>query len=77
MSISWSGRRLRRLELIEGRYPGAVVYPEEGDSPGYVMFKIRDHLTYELVMRVQAEMSALLALFGGVCESWGVLRETA
>jgi hypothetical protein len=62
------------LDLIRSRHPEAIVYPEEGDSAGYVLFQVHDRVTYELVTRVQAEMSALLAPFGGLCESWGVLH---
>jgi hypothetical protein len=62
------------IDLIRQCYPQTVVYEEEGDSAGYVLFQVHDKLTYELVMRVQAEMSALLAQYGGVCESWGVLH---
>lgn len=65
---------LEALELIRSRHPESIVYPEEGDSAGYVLLQVKERLTYELVTRVQAEMSALLAPFGGVCESWGVLR---
>lgn len=46
----------RALELIRSRYPEAIVYPEEGDSAGYVLFQVKERLTYELVTRVQAEM---------------------
>jgi hypothetical protein len=36
---------------------------------------VRALVTYELVMSVQREMSALVADFGGHCESWGVLQD--
>ena len=62
------------IEVIRSRYPQVVVYSEEGDSAGYLLFQVRDVLTYGLVTRVQAEVSVLMAPFGGICESWGVLH---
>ena len=58
---------------LAAHYPDAeVVDPEEDDDgDGYVQVVVRDFLTYELVMRVQGELTALAAPYGGVCESWG------
>ena len=60
---------------IRERHPDAqVIEPGEGDDEddeGYVQVVVHDVLSYDLVMRVQSELSALAAPFGGVCESWG------
>lgn len=60
---------------LAAHYPDAEVVDPDGDDDddgdGYVRVVVRDFLTYELVMRVQEQLSALAAPYGGVCESWG------
>jgi hypothetical protein len=51
-----------------------VVDPDE-DGSGYLLGTIDDLVTYDLVMRVQRELSALVEPFAGVCESWGVMQD--
>ena len=34
----------------------------------------RTTMTYDLVVRLQAELTELVERFGGRCESWGVLH---
>ena len=63
------------LTHIRARYPNAVVYEPSGEDRGHVQFQVHARVTYELVMRIQAEMSALLADFGGYCQSWGVMQD--
>lgn len=69
------------LARIRERHPDArVVEPGEGDDEdddGYVQVVVNDVLSYELVMRVQRELSALAEPFGGVCESWGAWSQDA
>lgn len=60
---------------LKALHPAAeLVEPGEGDDEddeGYVQVVVHDRLGYELVMRVQRELSALAAPYGGVCDSWG------
>ena len=63
------------LEFIRKRYPGATVHEPDGDGVGYVQFQVHALVTYDLVMQIQREMSALVADFGGRCESWGVMQD--
>lgn len=65
---------IEALQTISNSFPGAKVYENDDGKGGYVLFKIQDKLTYELVMNTQAKASALAAPFGGRCESWGVLH---
>ena len=60
------------IALLGARFPKIdVIDPDAGDS-GFLQFKINDLVTYELVMRVQDEVSRMMAPFGGICNSWGV-----
>ena len=63
------------VALIRKRYPSADVHEPRDKHQGYVQFQVRALVTYELVMNVQREMCALMADFGGRCESWGVLQD--
>lgn len=38
-----------------------------------MQFQIFEMLSYNLLVRLQAEISESMAPFGGVCESWGLL----
>jgi hypothetical protein len=62
------------VSAIAEVFPGAKVYEDGDGEGGYVLFKITARLTYELVLEVQSKASALVAPFGGRCESWGVLH---
>ncbi len=59
------------LALLAARYPDLEVVEPDSEDDGYVQFVVTARLTYELVMSVQAEVTAMAAPFGGVCESWG------
>ena len=63
------------LSVLARTYPGAKLYDPEDDSPGYVLVQVTEKLSYDLVIRIQAEISAAMAPFGGNCESWGVSSE--
>lgn len=58
------------VTAIKQKYPDAVLHEPDGEFKGYVGFKVRSLLSYELVIRVQREVSDLLAPFGGRCDSW-------
>jgi hypothetical protein len=62
------------LERLRNRYPSATAHEPDAESRGYVQFQVRDRLTYELVTRIQADITDLMAPFGGKCNSWGVLH---
>ena len=61
------------VALLKSRFPSVRSYDPEGDNSGYLLFKISVLVSYELVTRIQREISALMQPFGGVCNSWGVL----
>ena len=65
------------IDLVKSRYPGTVVYEPEDDKTGYLQFQVHDRVSYELVMRIQRQASALVAPFNGRCESWGVMQDEA
>ena len=60
------------VRLLSGTYPSVKVYEPDGDGAGYIQFQIYAPLTYELVMRIQATTTELMAPFNGECVSWGV-----
>ncbi|MEI9931932.1 MAG: ribonuclease E inhibitor RraB [Rhizomicrobium sp.] len=63
------------VALLRARFPTTeVIDPGDGDR-GFVEFKVFDLVAYELVMRIQAEVSRLMAPFGGRCDSWGILSD--
>jgi len=62
------------IRWIEQEYQHVTKYPPADDFDGYVQFKIIGTLTYDLVIVTQERVSGAMAAFGGVCESWGVLR---
>lgn len=63
------------MQKLRAVHPGAeVIEPGDGDDEdddGYIQVVVNDRLSYELVMRVQRELTALAAPYGGVCDSWG------
>jgi hypothetical protein len=69
---SWPPHPVAISRLKE--YAGAVeIYEPDEEYSGYVLFHIHQILSYELVVDTQKSVTALMAEYGGVCESWGVL----
>lgn len=62
------------IEMLRRTYPSTVVYEPDAKDPGYLQFQVYDFVTHKLVTRVQAEVTNLMAPFGGECVSWGVLQ---
>jgi hypothetical protein len=62
------------LRLLESMFGAVVVYPPEGDDPGYVQFQVIGGVTYEMVTSVQLRATSAMSPFGGICESWGVMH---
>ena len=60
------------MATLEHLFPSSKAYPS-AEGGGYVQFQIYGTLTYELVVTMQRIVSAEMAKFGGICESWGVL----
>lgn len=64
-------------ELVLNHYPNSeIIDPtpediEEGIETGYVQFQVKDKLTYDLVIKVQATVTEQMKNIGGWCESWG------
>jgi len=54
-----------------------MMYDPEGEDSGYVHLELVDFLTYELVIRIQTEITLLITPFGGRCDSWGVMERGA
>ena len=47
---------------------------EDGDNIGYLQFQIVDKLTYDLVIKVQRDVTEKVTQYGGRCESWGAYQ---
>jgi hypothetical protein len=63
------------LAFLKANYGSIEVYEPRGNSRGYVQIQIRDLVKYDRVVEMQRKLSADMAQFGGVCESWGVLQD--
>ncbi len=70
--VSWPPHPDAISKLKE--FSGAVeIYEPDEEYSGYVLFNIHQILSYELVIETQENVTSLMAEYGGVCESWGVL----
>jgi hypothetical protein len=47
--------------------------PKKKEEIGYVTFRLKGKLTYDWVVAVQREATALTSRYGGKCNSWGVV----
>ena len=55
-------------------FAGAIeIYEPDGEYSGYILFNIHRILSYKLVIDTQDNVTSLVAEYGGICESWGVL----
>ena len=63
------------VAVIRRKYPNASIHEPRGEGRGYVQFQVHAFVSYDLVMKMQREMSTLMADFGGRCESWGVMQD--
>ena len=64
----------RAVEQVKREFPQAVTQIEEDEGDRYMLVRVFDVLSYELVIRMQSELSKVLTPFKGRCESWGVLH---
>lgn len=60
------------LDIIYELYPNAKIKEPDSEYDGDVSFIVNEVLVYEMVIRVQNEVTKAVAPYGGVCESWGV-----
>jgi hypothetical protein len=60
------------LDIIYELYPNAKTNEPDSEYDGDVSFIVNALLDYEMVIRVQNEVTKAVAPYGGVCESWGV-----
>jgi hypothetical protein len=65
------------IATLQRLYPATVVYDAVGSDPGYIQFQVYGRVTYELVLRIQKDVTTLMKPYGGVCESWGILHDSA
>ena len=63
------------IRWLEREYQSVTVNPPVDHFGGCVKFKIVGNLTYDLVVLTQDRVSDAMAVYGGVCESWGVLQD--
>jgi hypothetical protein len=71
---SWPPKQ-ELVDVLIKQYGDIKGYPPSDDFNGYLQFQVKDKVTYELVMRVQEEVTNLTAAYGGICESWGVMQD--
>lgn len=68
------------IKAIENQHPGCeFIDPDEediknGDTNGYVQFRVKEKLTYNLVTNLQKEVTNKVKQYGGWCESWGLFQ---
>ena len=62
------------IAALRENYPDLIIFEPDEHGEGYIRFKIKSVLTYELVVFVQKSVSALVVPYGGTCESWGVMQ---
>ena len=54
-----------------------MLRPPEDDFPGYIHLEVVGFVTHEFGIRLQKELTRLVAPFGGRCDSWGVFDSDA
>lgn len=62
------------LEVLHAQFPRMEIYSPDAHGSGYVQIVITAVVTYDLVMFMQASVSEMVAKFGGVCDSWGMMQ---
>ncbi len=62
------------VDKLKNRYGNVELYSPEEDSEGYLLFNIKNKVTYDFVVNIQDSVTILVKKFGGVCEAWGLLH---
>ncbi len=65
---------IEALEKLKASVGSFEVYEPEEGYEGYVLFTLKELLSYELVVGTQDKITKLMSECDGVCESWGVLH---
>jgi hypothetical protein len=65
------------IAALSSKFGTLTVYKPHGSSAGYVLFQEIGLVSYPRVMEVQRVATEAVAEFGGICESWGVMRPAA
>lgn len=68
--VDWPPPKELGIRVSEA-FPAAEV---SLDEDGFVLVKMKRKLTYEFVVDMQSKLNEIAEVFGGVCESWGVLH---
>ncbi|MDH5326245.1 MAG: ribonuclease E inhibitor RraB [Gammaproteobacteria bacterium] len=67
--------QMEALGVLRDRYGNIRVIEPGDDYNGYVQLSIVKKLNYPLVIEIQDIVSRLMAPYGGVCDSWGVMQD--
>lgn len=70
---SWPPEK-NSLDLLCREFSEVQIFEPEDDYAGYVQVTITEKLTYETVVSMQQRITKLVSIYGGYCESWGVLH---
>jgi hypothetical protein len=62
------------IRAMKLQFPSTMIYQPNSQDPGYIQFQMLELLTYYLVIRIQDQVTEMMAPYGGLCESWGVLH---
>lgn len=63
------------VDLLRAAFADLSIVEPHHDFGGYVQFRERARLSYPRVIEVQEFVTAAMAPYGGVCESWGVVQD--
>ncbi len=63
------------VNRLQKKYSRIKIIEPDDEYSGYISFQIHNKLTYNLVIRIQKDISELVKPFGGICESWGVMQD--
>lgn len=62
------------LDWLRSQFGAIELCPPNERGAGYVLLRVKDRVTYESVTAIQRRVSAAMKVYGGVCESWGVMH---
>ncbi|WP_337957898.1 ribonuclease E inhibitor RraB, partial [Pseudoalteromonas sp. GABNS16H] len=63
----------KAIDLLVDKFGSVEIYDPDDEGQGYILVKVNDRLTCELVVHYQSEISLIMGAYDGWCESWGVL----
>lgn len=62
------------INLLKEKYQNIEVIEPDEEFDGYIEIQIPTKLSYEFVVKVQKEVTALMKKYGARCESWEVMN---